>query len=135
MRLGIFDVLFTTVPRHKVEIKKYEFKIVEKLVNSGAGMELPPEISDGFNAVVLVLGISFKYSRNTFSSPKERTWGSGHAGPGAALWQGWKTCIIFLECWRVRMLINNPNHQFADQNWKMMCVIIQSGYTLQWGWE
>lgn len=80
MRLGIFDVLFTTLPRHKVEIKKYEFKIVEKLVNSSAGMELPPEISDGFNTVFFVLGISFKYSRNAFSSPKERTWGSAVAG-------------------------------------------------------
>lgn len=35
-----------------------------------------------------------------------------------------------LECWRVITLINNPNHQWIDQNQKMMLIIIQSGSAL-----
>lgn len=35
-----------------------------------------------------------------------------------------------LECWRVITLINNPNHQWIDQNQKMMLIIIQAGSAL-----
>lgn len=35
-----------------------------------------------------------------------------------------------LECWRVITLINNPNHQWIDQNQKMMLIIIQSSSAL-----